>query len=120
MTYTPESPLQMRRNGFAPVDELARARDYQGLQATRTQSPFGGTAYLVWRHEDVREVLSDSERFSSARVLAGAGGDPAPEARAGMLPAFDPPEHTRLRRLLMPEFKTFSAVYGLNRLWVTW
>ncbi|MFF0163421.1 hypothetical protein ACFYRY_38710 [Streptomyces sp. NPDC005263] len=118
MTHTPELPLQMRRNGFAPVDELARARDDQGLQATQT--PFGGTAYLVCRHEDVREVLSDPERFSSARVLAGAGGDLDPEARAGTLPAFDPPEHTRLRRLLMPEFKTFSTVYGLNRLWVTW
>ncbi|MGW0712159.1 cytochrome P450, partial [Streptomyces sp. NPDC002643] len=106
MTHVPELPLEMRRNGFGPVEELARLRDGEGVVPTRT--PFGGTAYLVCRYQDVREVLSDPKRFSSARVLAGVGGAPEEEARAtmlaGMLPAFDPPEHTRLRRLLMPEF----------------
>ncbi|MET9088951.1 hypothetical protein ABZX77_44945 [Streptomyces sp. NPDC004237] len=106
MTHTPELPLEMRRNGFDPAEELARVRDDEGVLATQT--PFGGTAYLICRHEDVREVLSDPERFSSARVLSDADSGPAPEARArmlaGMLPAFDPPEHTRLRRMLMPEF----------------
>ncbi|MGW0712828.1 cytochrome P450, partial [Streptomyces sp. NPDC002643] len=106
MTHTPELPLEMRRSGFGPVEELARVRDREGVLATRT--PFGGTAYLVCRYKDVREVLSDPERFSSARVLSDAGGEQDAQARArmlaGMLPAFDPPEHTRLRRLLMPEF----------------
>ncbi|MER7923035.1 hypothetical protein ABTY96_07845 [Streptomyces sp. NPDC096057] len=118
MTHTPVLSLRMRRNGFAPVDELARAGDDQGVQAR--EMPFGVTWHLVCRHESGREVLSDPERFSSTLVLVGAGGDLGPEARARMLPAFDLSGHTRLRRLLMPEFKTFSAVYGVNRLRVTW
>ncbi|MEU1270003.1 hypothetical protein [Streptomyces sp. NPDC005799] len=31
MTETPELPLQMRRNGFDPVEELAQARDGEGV-----------------------------------------------------------------------------------------
>ncbi|MBN6058369.1 hypothetical protein JYK22_40995, partial [Nonomuraea sp. RK-328] len=57
-------PLQLRRDGFDPVEELARARDGEGV--ARAQTPFGVPAYLVCRHEDVRRVLSDPARFSSA------------------------------------------------------
>ena len=52
MTQAPELPLQMRRNGFDPVEELARARDDEGV--VRVETPFGLSAYLVCRHEDVR------------------------------------------------------------------
>ncbi len=106
MTHTPELPLEMRRNGFDLVEELAQVRDGEGV--LRTRSPFGGTAYLVCRYEDVREVLSDPERFSSGRTPFDAAGeldeDERARMRAGLLPAFDPPEHTRLRRILTPEF----------------
>ncbi|GGZ96435.1 cytochrome P450 [Streptomyces bluensis] len=106
MTHTPQLPLEMRRNGFDPVEELARARDGEGV--VRTQSPFGGAAYLVCRYEDVREVLADPDRFSAARTPFDAAGaldeDERARMRAGILPAFDPPEHTRLRRMLTPEF----------------
>ena len=64
MTKAPELPLQMRRNGFDPVEELARAREGEGV--VRVETPFGVPAYLVCRHEDVRQVLSDPARFSSA------------------------------------------------------
>jgi len=106
MTEAPEVPLQMRREGFGPAAELARARDGEGV--LRLVTPFGMDAYLVLRHEDVREVLSDAARFSS--VFAGLPGAPqGSEAeraamRAGNLIGLDPPEHTRLRRLLTPEF----------------
>ena len=30
MTAVPEVPLELRRNGFDPVEELARARDERG------------------------------------------------------------------------------------------
>ncbi|GEC08039.1 hypothetical protein SSP24_56940 [Streptomyces spinoverrucosus] len=50
-----------------------------------TQTPFGGSADLVCRCEDVREVLSDPDRFSSARVLSDVGGELDEEARATML-----------------------------------
>jgi len=106
MTEAPELPLEMRRNGFDPVEELARARDDEGV--VRVVTLFGQPAYLVLRHEDVREVLSDSTRFSNARTpFAAALGMSEEEQevmRAGFLLTFDPPEHTRLRRMLTAEF----------------
>jgi cytochrome P450 len=106
MTEAPELPLEMRRNGFDPVEELARARDDEGV--VRVMTPFGQPAYLVLRHEDVREVLSDSTRFSNAltpfAAAVGMSEDEQEKLRAGFLLTFDPPEHTRLRRMLTPEF----------------
>jgi cytochrome P450 len=108
MTVTREVPLQMRRNGFDPVEELAQARDGEGV--VRMMAPFGVPAYLVLPYEDVREVLSDPTRFSSAFRTGGTpGGDPgerggAQAIRTGNLIGLDPPEHTRLRRMLTPEF----------------
>ncbi|UMP03341.1 cytochrome P450 [Amycolatopsis sp. EV170708-02-1] len=94
---TEAMPLHMRRNGLNPVAELAKARDGEGV--VRVETPFGLPAYLVSRKEDVREVLADPARFSSA--LTPVPGD-APTA--GQLIRLDPPDHTRLRRLLTPEF----------------
>lgn len=104
MTQAPELPL--RRNGFDPVEELAQARDGAGV--VRVKTPFGRPAYLVCRHEDVRRVLSDPARFSTARTpfLGSEQVDAGERARmkAGQLIGFDPPEHTRLRQMLTPEF----------------
>jgi cytochrome P450 len=106
MTQVPEVPLELRRNGFDPVEELARARDEEGV--VKVTTPFGQPAYLVLRRDDVREVLSDASRFSNALTpFAAAGGMSEQEQeqmRAGFLLTFDPPEHTRLRRMLTPEF----------------
>ncbi|MDP4500928.1 cytochrome P450 [Nonomuraea turcica] len=108
MTEAPELPLQMRRNGFDPVQELARARDGAGV--IQVMTPFGVPAYLVLRYEDVREVLSDSARFSNVFTAVGVPGvtqvseDELAAMRAGNLIGLDPPEHTRLRRMLTPEF----------------
>jgi cytochrome P450 len=106
MTEAPELPLQMRRDGFDPVEELARARD--GAGAVRVMTPFGVPAYLVCRYDDVRQVLSDPDRFSSARSpFLGAGvvdEDELARMQAGNLIGFDPPEHTWLRRMLTPQF----------------
>lgn len=109
MTQARELPLHMQRDEFGPVEELARARDTEGI--TRVMTPFGVPAYGVLRYEDVREVLSEPARFSNVRSsglgLPGGGAVSDEEAaamRAGNLMGFDPPEHTRLRRMLTPEF----------------
>ena len=97
MTEAPEMPLYMRRDGFGPVPELGRARDAEGVVEVKT--PFGLSVYVVTRHEDIRRVFADAGTFSSARAsFAG------PARRDGMLIMYDPPEHTRLRRMLTPEF----------------
>ncbi|MFC4056766.1 cytochrome P450 [Planomonospora corallina] len=107
-------PLHMRRNGFDPVPELSALRDAEGVARVRTV--FGVEAWLVTRFEDVRTVLSHPELYSNARVPpllrpsgaeeGGTDGDGTQAAgtRDGNLIGSDPPEHTRLRRMLAPEF----------------
>jgi cytochrome P450 len=105
----PELPLHMRRDGFDPVPEMAAVRDDEGVRLVTTS--FGYPAYLVTRHADVKEVLADSARFSneSRRAFESPDAPPISEEerarfRAGNLLGLDPPEHTRLRRMLTPEF----------------
>jgi cytochrome P450 len=109
MTQAQELPLHMRRNAFNPTPELREIRETTGVRTII--SAFGMEVYLVTRHEDVKEVLSDHERFSNVRppgfAVPGAPGVSAEEqasARAGNLLGLDPPEHQRLRRMLTPEF----------------
>jgi cytochrome P450 len=108
MTQISPMPLHMQRVGFDPVDELARVRADEGV--TRVVTPFGMHAFLVTRYEDIREVLSDPARFSNAQTdfpLAEQlqlSQDEVARRRAGQLLALDPPQHTRLRRMLTPEF----------------
>jgi nocardicin N-oxygenase len=73
--------------------------------ATRVRLPYGTECWLVTRYEDVRAVLSDP-RFSRARA-AGREDTPrvTPEAApAGSMLSMDPPEHSRLRRLIARAF----------------
>src|SRR5690348_13731110 len=110
MTQAPElPPLHMRRVAFDPTPALRDIRETDGVR-TMVNS-FGMTVYLVTRHEDIKDVLSDHERFSNGRppgfVLPGAPQIPEEEvtsARAGNLLSLDPPEHQRLRRMLTAEF----------------
>jgi cytochrome P450 len=73
---------------------------------SRITMPYGtGWAWLVTRYEDVRAVVSD-HRFSRA---LGVGRDlprltPEPIAQPDAINLMDPPEHTRLRRLLAHGF----------------
>jgi cytochrome P450 len=105
----PLPPLHMRRDAFNPTKELREIRESSGVCVV--ENAFGMAVYLVTRHEDVKEVLSDHARFSNGRppgfVVPGAPDVPADEqasARAGNLLGLDPPEHQRLRRMLTPEF----------------
>jgi cytochrome P450 len=105
----PELPLHMRREQFDPVPEMAALRDDEGVR--RVETGFEMPAFLVARHADVKAVLADSARFSNdSRRAFDAPGAPKlsdeerARMRAGNLLGVDPPEHTRLRRMLTPEF----------------
>ena len=67
-------PLHMRRDAFSPTADLREVRETDGVR-TVTNS-FGMQVYLVTRHEDIKDVLADHERFSNARppgfVVPGA------------------------------------------------
>ena len=110
MTQAPElPPLHMRRDSFNPTPELREIRETTGVRTV--VNAFGMTVYLVTRHEDVKAVLSDHQRFSNGRppgfVVPGApevSDEEVASSRAGNLLGLDPPEHQRLRRMLTPEF----------------
>jgi cytochrome P450 len=109
MTQAQELPLHMRRDAFNPTPELREIRETTGVRTII--SAFGMEVYLVTRHEDVKAVLSDHQRFSNGRppgfVVPGApdvSEEEQASARAGNLLGLDPPEHQRLRRMLTPEF----------------
>ena len=79
MTQAPElPPLHMRRNTFNPTPELREIRETDGVRTVT--NAFGMKVYLVTRHEDIKDVLSDHERFSNGRppgfVVPGAPTSP--------------------------------------------
>jgi cytochrome P450 len=97
--------MPLLRTGLDPMAELGRRREEQPVSRLDL---FGNTVWLVTRHADVRRVLADQTTFSNdfANLLA-AGGDDAEDlglADPGGLGFRDPPDHTRLRRLLAPTF----------------
>jgi cytochrome P450 len=99
----PAMPVHIRRSGFDPVAELGRLRTEQPV--SRVSIPPGVQAWLVTRYHDVRQVLGDATRFSNrpGGYDSGGGGDIEIEHN-GFLIAYDPPDHTRLRRLLTAGF----------------
>ncbi|WP_214364488.1 cytochrome P450 [Pseudonocardia sp. H11422] len=100
-----ELPLHMRREVFDPVPELGAVRAEERIGQVTT--PLGNTAWLVTRHADIREVLGDHDRFSN--VLSGPEPMGERRFRDGMLLGYDPPEHTRLRKML-------TAAFSLRRM----
>jgi cytochrome P450 len=71
---------------------------------SRVRLPYGESAWLATRYDDVKVVLGDP-RFSRA---AAVGRDeprmrPTPSQPDGIM-SLDPPEHSRLRRLVMKAF----------------
>ena len=96
------STYPVRRNGIDPVPQLGVVRDREPV--TKLTSLLGVDIWLVTGFDEAREVLADQHRYSNdmRRVL---GDRPRTAAEGiGGLGMTDPPDHTRLRGLLTPEF----------------
>jgi cytochrome P450 len=107
MTDAAQLPLILRRdNAFDPGAELTRARDEGVLP--RVPVMFSSTpklAYVVTNHEHARTVLANSADFAVAATDYGpVSEEEAVAMRAGNLLEMNPPEHTRLRRMLVSAF----------------
>ena len=103
LSMLPDSVLfPLFRDGLDPVAKVDELRDREPV--SRLPLPFGIRAWLVTGYEPVRAVLGSADGFSNdfsrlaGSIGVGAGQEP------GGLGFADPPVHTRLRRLLTPEF----------------
>ena len=95
-------PLPAAPSLYHPTPALAELRADRPV--AEIAFPDGSSAWLVTRYADVRQVLIDP-RFSRAAAAGAAGTDTglgmvATDSILGM----DPPEHTRLRRLVAGAF----------------
>jgi cytochrome P450 len=103
-----DRPVTTRRDGFGPAPDVVAVREGEGI--VRVPTPFGPPAWLLTRYDDVRRMLGDADDFANGwtpeDLGQGAARDPRQLSgeRAGNLLALDPPDHTRLRRLLTGEF----------------
>ncbi|GAA4681868.1 cytochrome P450 [Phytohabitans rumicis] len=105
MTDT-ERPV--RAYPFSAPDRFHLDPFYAQLRRTeplsRVRLPFGEEAWLATRYADVRTVLGDP-RFSRAASLGRDEPRIIPrQLEGGGLLTMDPPEHTRLRRLIAKAF----------------
>ncbi|MEV8441983.1 cytochrome P450 [Actinosynnema sp. NPDC051121] len=101
-TLLPDRALvPLKRDGVVPVAELERMREAGAVH--RIPVPFGLRVWLVTGQDEAKKVLSDTGAFSNdyARLGAAVG---RLEQSPGGLGFADPPDHTRLRKLLTPEF----------------
>lgn len=105
---------------FHPFADDTIDNPYPGFALLRKYAPVYEVESLflriISRYDDVVTALRDSEGFSSTIIDASFSGDytPVPGGSAGFnMMAVDPPEHTRLRRLVNRAF-TPKAVAGLR------
>ncbi len=103
-TATVQFPIPPAPTLYHPAPQLAELRASQPVAKITLDD--GSMGYLVTRYADVRQVLIDP-RFS--RAAAGGKGPGGSETGIAILAedsmnAMDPPEHTRLRRLVAGAF----------------
>jgi cytochrome P450 len=91
--------MPLRRHGMDPAPELAQAREQGPVH--RMRRVFGINVWLVTGYAEAKAVLADTTSYSTdIRPLMGIDSD----VTIGGLGFTDPPEHTRLRKILTPEF----------------
>jgi cytochrome P450 len=92
----------LHRNGTDPIPRLGELREREPV--SKHVSFLGMDIWLVTGTAEARTVLADTTGYSNdIRPLMGRRGSTV-DGDIGGLGFTDPPDHTRLRRLLTPEF----------------
>lgn len=99
---------------FDPAEELSRVRAEEPV--SRQEAPNGDLVWLVTRYPDVCQVLSDRS-YSNARTpqtllrprATGVAAVGAPARQPGSFLGYDPPDHTRLRKMVSTVFTARRA-----------
>jgi cytochrome P450 len=99
--YIMQFPLPSSDSIYDPAAELGQLREHAPV--ARVKTPDGQPTWLVTGHAEVRRVLTDP-RFSRAKAVAGGASAELSVLTTETLISMDPPEHTRLRKLLAHAF----------------
>ena len=91
--------MPLRRDGLDPV-VLARS-EKDGESVLNIGRVLGLTVWLVTGYEQAKAVLADPQYSTDIRSLMGGRQE---GSAIGGLGFTDPPDHTALRKILMPEF----------------
>ncbi len=103
LSFLPDTAMvPLRRDGTDPVPELRGWQETGGLH--RLPLPFDFDVWLVPDHETARSVLTARDDYSTDIRHLFHGDGPATSDDIGGLGFTDPPVHTRLRRIITPEF----------------
>ncbi|MFF4590548.1 cytochrome P450 [Streptomyces sp. NPDC001388] len=101
MTTCPSLPTI--RPLLDPAPEYATWRSGEPIRRVAIRG--GHTPWLITRYEDARAVLADPRFSADARHPDFPHTRPgAPPQAPGLFHQMDPPDHTRLRRMLIPDF----------------
>lgn len=97
--------MPLLRDGVNPVDELGALRSEQPIVPLEVPG-VGTNVWLVTRYDDVKAFLGDHARFSNdfSKVAEAGELQMLLQQDPGGLGMVDPPDHTRLRKILTPEF----------------
>ncbi len=95
-------PYPFEPNKLAVEPQFATLREKDPV--SRVELPFGGEAWLLTRYADVRAMLIDRRFMRSLTVGKDAPRSTEAIESESSIITMDPPEHSRLRRLVMKAF----------------
>ncbi len=104
MDFDTEAFVPLMREGLDPVARLGEWRSTEPVR--KLQFPFGISAWLVSGYDASKAVLASRDGYSNdfTNLTAITGGVAPEDQDPGGLGMADPPKHTRLRKLVSPEF----------------
>ncbi len=97
-----DTKVPLQRDSTDPVPQIAIWREEEPMR--KLDLPFDFTAYLVTGYEQTRQILTDRSAYSNDIRHLFSGQGPATADDVGGLGFTDPPLHTRLRKIITPEF----------------
>ncbi|WP_153504938.1 cytochrome P450 [Cumulibacter manganitolerans] len=106
MTAEVNFTLPLLRDGVSPAYELSALRTEAPVARLELPEGMNVDAWLVTRYDDAKAVLGDHQRFSNDFTKLTEAGELTElmNQDPGGLGLLDPPDHTRLRKIVTPEF----------------
>jgi cytochrome P450 len=103
LSFIPDqTKVPLQRDGVDALPQIAQWRATEPMR--RLELPFSFTAYLVTGYDEARTILTDRDSYSNDIRHLFLGDGPATADDIGGLGFTDPPLHTRLRKIVTPEF----------------